>query len=102
MRAKIRRSLPGYPRNLPSAALLLRGQRIRCVDYEQWHSNPDGKRIKGWHEHIWSNALGAANVIVARPKLLRTATLLDVFQWGLEKWNIEVLENSENREGCPA
>lgn len=44
------------------------------------------------HEHIWSTAHGAANVIVARPKLLRTATLLDVFQWGLEKWNIEVLE----------
>jgi hypothetical protein len=90
--AKIRRPLLGVPRNLPGVALLLHGQRIRGVDYEQWHPNPDGKRVKGWHEHIWSTAHGAANVIVARPKLLRTATLLDVFQWGLEKWNIEVLE----------
>jgi hypothetical protein len=90
--AKMRRSLPGLPRNLPGAALLLYGQRIRGVDYEQWHPNPDGKRINGWHEHIWSTVHKDANVIAARPKLLRSATLHDVFKWGLRKWNIEVLE----------
>ena len=53
--------------------------------------NPDGKRVRGWHEHIWNAVDRDANVIVARPKLQGT-TLLDVFNWGLKKWNIEVLE----------
>ena len=100
MLARVRRSLPGLPRNLPGAALWLLGERIRGVDYEQWHDNPDGKRIRGWHEHIWSSVDKDMNVIVARPKL-RGTTLLDVFKWGLRKWNIELLEKQPRQSKLP-
>jgi hypothetical protein len=33
--ARVRRSLPGLPRNLPGASLSLFGERIRGIDYEQ-------------------------------------------------------------------
>ena len=98
--ARMRRSLSGLPRNLPGASLLLYGKRIRGIDYEQWHDNPDGKRIRGWHEHIWSAADEDANVIVARPKLQGT-TLDDVFKWGLKKWNIEILEKRPKQPSLP-
>ena len=100
MLARIRRSLPGLPRNLPGASLLFYGKRIRGIDYEQWHPNRDGQRIRGWHEHIWSTVDEDANVIIARPKL-RGTTLFELFKWGLKKWNIEVLEKQPKQGRLP-
>jgi len=89
--AKVHISLPGLPRLIPSSALEWYGKRIRGLNKEIWHDNPDGTTVKGWHEHLWSPEEQDSYVVSARPKVTRTG-LLDVFKWGLEKWNIDVLE----------
>jgi hypothetical protein len=89
--AKAREAPPGIPKPTPSAAPEWYGKRVRGLNYELWHDNPDGSIVKGWHEHIWSPGDQDSYVVPARPEITRRA-LLDVLKWGLEKWNIEVLE----------
>jgi hypothetical protein len=87
--AKAHQAPTGLPPPTPSAALEWYGRRIRGVNYELWHDNPDGSVVKGWHEHIWSPIDEDAYVVAAKPEPTRKA-LLDVLKWGLKKWNIDV------------
>jgi len=89
--AKARHAPPGVPHPPPSCALEWYGRRIRGLNYELFHDNPDGSIVRGWHEHIWSPKELDAHVVQARPEPTRK-TLLDVLRWGLKKWNIAVLE----------
>ena len=89
--ARARPSPPGVPKPIPSSALEWYGKRIRGLNYELWHDNPDGSIVRGWHEHLWSPAEQDRYVVPARPEPTHKG-LLDVFKWGLAKWNIEVLE----------
>jgi hypothetical protein len=89
--AKAHKAPAGLPRPWPSAALELGGHRIRGINYELWHDNPDGSSVRGWHEHIWSPVDQDACVIPARPEP-KDMSLIGLFRWGLSKWNIEVLE----------
>jgi hypothetical protein len=91
VKAKAHEAPSGVPHPPPSAALEWFGKRIRGLNYELWHDNPDGTIVKGWHEHLWSPAEQDAHVVRARPEPTKRQ-LLDIFKWGLAKWNIEVLE----------
>ena len=89
--ARVRHPPSGLPKPYPSAALEWHGIRIRGLNYEIWHDNPDGGIVRGWHEHIWSLEHGDKFVIPARPEP-KNKTMLGILKWGLEKWNIAVLE----------
>jgi hypothetical protein len=89
--AKARQAPTGIPKPNPSSALEWHGKRIRGLNYELWHDNPDGSIVKGWHEHLWSPQDQDAYVVLARPKP-KPRGLIDIFKWSLKKWNIEVLE----------
>ena len=65
--AKAHEAPPGLPHPTPSAALEWYGKRIRGRNYELWHDNPDGTRVRGWHEHLWSPTDEDHRVIEARP-----------------------------------
>ena len=96
--AKVRQAPTGIPNPNPSSALEWHGKRIRGLNYELWHDNPDGSIVKGWHEHLWSPQDQDAYVILARPKP-KLRGLLDIFKWSLKKWNIEVLEKQAEVQG---
>jgi hypothetical protein len=91
IKAKAHEAPSGLPHPTPSAALEWFGKRIRGINYEVWHDNPDGTIVRGWHEHLWSPTEEDAYVISARPEPTRKR-LLDILKWGLDKWNIEVLQ----------
>src|SRR6266436_2369543 len=84
--AKAHQAPAGLPRPTPSAALEWYGKRIRGLSYEQWHDNPDGTIVRGWHEHLWSPQQRDAHVIAARPEP-RRRDVLGLFKWGLKQWN---------------
>ncbi len=96
--AKLHQAPLGLPRPTPSAALEWNGKRIRGINYELRHDNPDGTIVKGWHEHVWSPSEQDHRVIPANPAP-KDRTLLGILQWGLEKWNIEVREQQGNLDG---
>src|ERR1700733_9268357 len=52
--ARVINPISGLPRNLPSVALVWKGHRIRGIDRNVRHDNPDGSTVDGWHEHQWS------------------------------------------------
>jgi hypothetical protein len=87
--ARVAGPVSGIPsRGKPSACLEWNGVRIRGIDYELRHDNPDGSTIKGWHEHIWTPEHDDRLVRqFAEPS---QKSLLDLFECGLERWNIEV------------
>lgn len=85
----------GLPRPTPSSALEWYGQRIRGLNYELWHDNPDGTDVRGWHEHVWSPTETDHRVIPARPEP-KDRTLLGVLKWGLKRWNIEVVREQRD------
>lgn len=88
--AKAHQAPAGLPPPTPSSVLEWYGRRIRGINYELWHDNPDGSSVRGWHEHIWSPKEHDAHVVKARPEPAKR-DLLGILNWGLEKWNIEVL-----------
>lgn len=90
MIATVHTSPTGIPRAIPSSVLEWHGRRVRGVNYEIWHDNPDGTIIRGWHEHLWSPQDQDSYVIRARPEPKRKA-LRDLFRWGCDQWNIEIL-----------
>jgi hypothetical protein len=87
--AKAHQAPPGLPRPTPSSALEWFGRRIRGLNYELRHDNPDGTLVAGWHEHVWSPAEEDHRVIAARPEPKRR-DLLGILKWGLKRWNIEI------------
>jgi hypothetical protein len=87
--AKAHQAPIGLPHPTPSAALLWHSKRIRGLNREVRHDNPDGSIVRGWHEHIWSPTDDDAHVVAAQPEP-RDRSLLGLLKWGLEKWNIEV------------
>lgn len=95
--AKAHQAPPGIPDPTPSAALEWYGHRIRGINYELRHDNPDGTSVRGWHEHIWSPRFEDHLVVEARPGP-RDRSLLGIFKWGLAKWNIEVQRKQEDIE----
>jgi hypothetical protein len=90
--ARAKRSPSGVPKGLPSAALMWRGYRIRGLNKELWHDNPEGSTVQGWHEHIWTNEWHDSHVIAARPKP-RDLSLRGVLEWAMGKWNITVRQS---------
>ncbi len=93
--AKAHEAPTGLPHPTPSAALTWHGERIRGLNYELWHDNPDGTNVRGWHEHVWSPEDLDARVIQARPEIGKKQ-LIDILRWGLDKWNIEVQEEQDD------
>ena len=87
--AKAHQAPIGLPHPTPSSALEWFGKRVRGLNYELWHDNPDGTRVTGWHEHVWSPDEDDHRVVTARPEP-RKRDLLGILKWGLKKWNIEV------------
>lgn len=90
--ARVKKAPSGIPKPYPSAALEYGGRyRIRGLNYEIWHDNPDTSIVRGWHEHIWSTECRDRAVIRARPKPT-DITVKGLFRWGLAKWKIDVGE----------
>jgi hypothetical protein len=89
IKARTKTDFPGVPKSSPTCFLQWHGYRIRGVDYEVRHDNPDGNSIRGWHEHIWDNENEDKRVIPASPRI-QNADLKALFRWGLEKWRIEI------------
>ncbi len=97
IKARVTKSIPGLPKALPSCALEWHGVRIRCVDYETRHDNPDGTTVRGWHEHIWNDEDNDKRVIASNPQITRP-DMNSIFRWGLKKWNIEIIEEQLRME----
>ncbi len=93
--AKAHQAPSPLPHPKPSSALMWYSKRIRGLNHEVRHDNPDGTSVRGWHEHLWSPKHEDALVIAARPEPTRRE-LKDILKWGLDKWNIEV--EGEQRE----
>jgi len=91
--------LPGVASILhPSASLIWRGKRVRCLDHKIVHDvKVNGivcGRIKGWHEHFWTEADGDDAVRAPDPPV-KNFDLHAIITWCSKKWNIEGIE--ENR-----
>jgi hypothetical protein len=95
--ARVKKALPGLPRGSPSCSLRWYGRRIRGVNYEVWHDNPDSSSVRGWHEHIWNGEDRDARVIQASPAIAKP-DLRNIFRWGLSKWNIEITEEQKEMD----
>src|SRR5437667_205076 len=54
VQSRVAKKLAGLPSPTPSAALVYKGLRIRGIDRNVRHDNPDGSHVAGWHEHRWS------------------------------------------------
>lgn len=96
IRVHAKRSPSGIPKGVPACVLQWHGQRIRGINRELWHDNPDGSIVKGWHEHLWNEEDRDGRVV---PADIKRADMRGVFEWCLKKWNIEVRERqSEARD----
>jgi hypothetical protein len=80
----------GVPIGVPGAALRWCSYRIRGLDRETQHDNPDGSIVRGWHEHLWSQEWGDSFVRSApEPK---HKDLRGVLKQALNLWNIKVIK----------
>jgi hypothetical protein len=79
---------PGIPPGIPSVALSYHGYRIRGIDRELRHDNPDGTMVEGWHKHLYSVDYGDSFVIATREP--KRKDLRGVFKEGLDRWSISV------------
>lgn len=93
--ATAKKHLKGIGRPRPSSALVSHGIRIRGLDYEILHDNPDGSpTVRGWHEHLWSPEY--KDDVVRNPGVIPSQlTLRGLFLWGLRRWNISVKNKQE-------
>ena len=89
IRAHAKKSPPGLPKGVPSCVIQWHGYRIRGVNRELWHDNPDGTIVRGWHEHIWNDQDRDSRVV---PADVSQPSISKLFEWGLKRWNIEVKE----------
>jgi len=66
------------------------GIRIRGINYEMVHKNPDGSEIYGWHEHIWKEEF-QDHFVIPVPQLPNRKCISDenLLDFCLKKWNIE-------------
>lgn len=84
--------VPSVPRALPSVALNWHGHRIRGLDKETRHDNPDGSRVLGWHEHLWLPEYDDADSLVRSIAEPKHKDMLGLLKEGLRRWNIAVLK----------
>jgi len=92
-------ALPGVASNLyPSASLIWHGQRIRCLDHKIVHDVIENGivcgRIKGWHEHFWTEADGDEAIRIPDPPV-KNYDLHAIIAWCSSKWNIEGIEERQ-------
>ena len=88
--------LPGVASTqYPSASLIWRGKRIRCIDHAIVHEVVDHGlvvgRIKGWHEHFWTKQDEDAAIRELNPPL-RNYDIYAVIAWCTKQWNIDGIE----------
>jgi hypothetical protein len=83
-------AVPGVPVGVPGAALRWFGHRIRGLDREGRHDNPDGSTVYGWHEHLWSPEFEDSLVRQAREP--KHKNLNGVLKEGLALWNIKIIK----------
>jgi len=88
--ARVAIPIPGVPSAIPSAALEWAGRRIRGIDKETRHDNPDGGSVYGWHSHIWSPE-HEDSCVVSTPEP-KHKDMRGILKAGLKKWNIFVIE----------
>lgn len=82
--------IPGVPGAIPSVSLEWAGRRIRGIDKETRHDNPDGTSVYGWHSHVWSPECEDSCVVTTpEPK---HKDMRGIFKTGLKKWNIAIVE----------
>jgi len=87
--ARVAVSIPGLPAAIPSVALNWHGHRIRGIDRETRHDNPDGSPcVYGWHEHIWSEKY-KDDCVRAFPEP-KHKDLRGILREGLRRWNVKV------------
>jgi len=91
--ARVIKAVPGIPRGLPSVALLWKGHRIRGIDRNTRHDNPDGSHVEGWHEHQWSEEHGDSQVIAVHEP--QDKDLRGLFKSGLRRWKISVRDEQQ-------
>jgi hypothetical protein len=79
----------------PSAALLWHGERIRGIDRKIVHSIIRNGlvvgKVRGWHEHQWTNADGDNHVIDANNFMRNVQEdFKSILRFCMERWRIEV------------
>jgi hypothetical protein len=96
--ARVARRLPGVAGQRPSASLEWHGIRIRGLDYEIRHDNPDGTVFNGWHEHLWSPEEEDRRVR-APGEIPNDLSLRGLLKWGLARWHIEIEQEQLETKG---
>ena len=94
--ARVSIPVPGIPAQLPGVALYWNGHRIRGIDREPWHDNPDGSKVLGWHEHLWSPEYEDSLVrSISEPK---HKDMQGILKEALKRWNIKILKEQMDLE----
>lgn len=88
--ARVAMPIPGLPGALPSVALTWHGHRIRGIDRENRHDNPDGSTVFGWHEHLWS--VEFMDSLVRGCPEPKHKDMQGILKEGLKRWNIRVVK----------
>lgn len=87
--AKVEKPLPGLSnKGRVSAALEWKGKRIRGIDKEQRHDNPDGSVVYGWHDHHYSPQY-LDSLVVPCPEP-QHKDLRGLIEFAMARWNIEI------------
>lgn len=82
-------AIPGIPSAIPTVSLEWAGRRIRGIDKETRHDNPDGGTVYGWHSHTWSPEYEDACVVSTQEP--KHKDMRGIFKAGLKKWNISIV-----------
>ena len=70
-------------------SLMWRDIRIRGINPKRGHRRPDGKIIKGWHEHIWKEGYDDSWGVPLRDKSFgEFPEPQEVIDFSLKRWNI--------------
>ena len=84
----------------PNASLFWHGVRIRGIDWTiahdvLWKGMPTGERIRGWHEHFWTDEDSSASIRSPQPSPSRNASVSQLITWACNQWNIEGVATSQ-------